>query len=55
MRKLGAALQALDVNEIKAMSKDAFEGIVDKLGTIKWDKEQLTALVNKAKEKWGDG
>lgn len=50
---LGPALKTLDVSEIRRISKEAFEEVVDVLGELDvFSKEQARALIEKAKEFW---
>ncbi|XP_057289695.1 uncharacterized protein LOC130612407 [Hydractinia symbiolongicarpus] len=54
LTRLGKALKTLDAADLRAISKDAFDDLVDQLGSVdSWNTEQLTALISKAKEAWG--
>lgn len=56
LTRLGKALKTLDAADLRAISKDAFDDLVDQLGSVdSWNTEQLTALIGKAKEAWGSG
>ena len=55
-RKLGPALKTLDVDELKAISVNIFEDVLDLLSGInEWAEEKARALIAKAKDKYGAG
>jgi len=52
-KRLGPALQAMKVGDIRNINKEAFDGVIDYLGEMDgWSVEQAQALVLKAKEFW---
>eukprot|EP00794_Sanderia_malayensis_P018072 gene18072-19881_t len=54
-KRLGPALKAMRIEDIRKINKDSFEDLIDYFGQMDgWSVEQAQALVLKAKEYWNE-